>query len=52
MAKEKNYMPQSTAGLMRYYEESQESIKFKPEHVAIVSIGIVVLEIFIKFILI
>ncbi len=52
MAKDKMYMPQSTAGLMRYYEESNESIKFKPEHVAIVSIGIVVLEVAMKFLLV
>jgi len=52
MAKDKMYMPQSTAGLMRYYEESQESVKFKPEHVAIVSIGIVIFEVALKFLLV
>ena len=51
MAKDKIYMPQSTAGLMRYYEESAESLKIKPEHVAIASIGIVILEISLKFLL-
>ncbi len=34
MAEKKLTMPQSTAGLVRYYEESQSAIKLKPEHVA------------------
>ena len=34
MAEKKTYMPQSTAGLVRYFEESQSAIKLKPEHVA------------------
>ena len=33
MAKPKAMMPQSTAGLVRYFDESKESIKLKPEHV-------------------
>lgn len=51
MSKKKNYMPQSTAGLIRYYEESSEGIKVKPEHVVVVSILIVVAEIALKFML-
>jgi len=46
------YMPQSTAGLMRYFEEADEAIKVKPEHVAIVSAVIIVLEITLKLLLI
>ncbi len=52
MAKDKMYMPQSTAGLMRYFEEAEESIKIKPEHVAIGSIVIIILEIALKFLLV
>ena len=26
-------MPQSTAGLIRYFDESKEAVKLKPEHV-------------------
>ena len=48
MSKEKTYMPQSSAGLTRYFEEAQDSIKIKPEHVAIASAGIIVLEIILK----
>jgi len=36
--KEKQYMPQSSAGLMRY-SESDSKIKLKPKHVVAVSIG-------------
>lgn len=28
-------MPQSTAGLIRYFDESKEAVKLKPEHVVI-----------------
>lgn len=49
MAKEKYSMPQSTAGLIRYFDETQESIKFKPEHVLVVCVGIIALELVLKF---
>jgi len=52
MAKDKMYMPQSTAGLMRYFEEAQDSIKIKPEHIAIGSFAIIVLEIVLKLLLV
>jgi preprotein translocase subunit Sec61beta len=35
--KEKQYMPQSTAGLIRYFDV-EEGIKLKPEHVIAISI--------------
>ncbi len=37
-------MPQSTAGLIRYFDESKESIKLKPEYViamCVIVIGMV-----------
>lgn len=38
MAKEnKNYMPQSTAGLIRYFDV-EEGIKLKPEHIVAMSV--------------
>ncbi len=52
MPKDKMYMPQSSAGLMRYYEEAEDSIKLKPEHVAIGSVAIIILEITFKFLLV
>lgn len=48
MAKEKYSMPQSTAGLIRYFDASKESLKLKPEHVVAISMVIVVFEIVIK----
>jgi len=35
--KEKQYMPQSTAGLVRYYDV-EEGIKLKPQHIVAISI--------------
>lgn len=52
MAKEKMSMPQSTAGLIRYFDESQEAIKFKPEHVVAFCVGIIALELALKFVLV
>ncbi len=49
--KPKAMMPQSTAGLIRYFEESEEQIKLKPEHVIGVAIAIIIIEILLKFML-
>lgn len=35
--KERNYLPQSGAGLIRYFDV-EEQIKIKPEHVVAISI--------------
>ncbi len=48
--KDRIQMPQSTAGLVRYFEESKESIKIKPEYVAGTAAAIVVIEIILKVI--
>lgn len=45
----RNIMPQSTAGLIRYFEESEEAIKLKPEHVVGIAVAIIALEIILKF---
>lgn len=50
MAKEKSYMPQSGAGLIRYFD-TNTGIKIKPEHVIIFSLLIIGAEIALKFIL-
>jgi preprotein translocase subunit Sec61beta len=49
MAKDKMYMPQSTAGLIRYFDEGKETVKIKPEHVVAVSVVIIALELALKF---
>jgi preprotein translocase subunit Sec61beta len=46
---DKIQMPQSTAGLVRYFEESKEAIKLRPEHVVVVCALIIVMEIAFKF---
>ena len=40
--KDKVMMPQSTAGLIRYFEESEESIKMRPEHVIIIAVATII----------
>ena len=47
--KPKSMMPQSTAGLIRYFEESDEAVKLKPEHVIGIAVFIIILEIILKF---
>ena len=41
-------MPQSGAGLIRYFDESAEAIKLKPEHVVVICAAIIVLELALK----
>ena len=48
--RDKNVMPQSTAGLIRYFDQSKESIKIKPKHVLIACGVLIALEIMIKFV--
>lgn len=47
--KDKIQMPQSTAGLVRYFEESKEAIKIKPEYLIAILIVIIAFEIALKF---
>ncbi|MBU0899005.1 MAG: preprotein translocase subunit Sec61beta [Nanoarchaeota archaeon] len=47
--KNKMQMPQSSAGLMRYFDQSKESIKIKPEYVVIFSVVIIALEVIFRF---
>lgn len=46
--KEKQYMPQSTAGLIRYFDVD-EGFKIKPEHVVALSVGFAALVLVMKF---
>lgn len=43
------YMPQSTAGLIRYFEESKEAVKIRPEYLVGICLAIVALELVLKF---
>ena len=47
--KDKIFMPQSTAGLIRYFDESEEAIKLKPEHVVGIAFLIIIIELLVKF---
>ena len=47
MAKDKQSMPMSTAGLTRYFDESPEAVKLKPEHVVAIIISLIVIEVFL-----
>ncbi len=46
--KEKNYLPQSSAGLMRY-AEADEKIKITPNHVVAISVVFAAVVIVLKF---
>lgn len=48
MADKRTQMPQSGAGLIRYFDESAESLKLKPEHVVIICGAVIVLELVLK----
>jgi preprotein translocase subunit Sec61beta len=51
MTEKRTIMPQSTAGLIRYFEESEEAIKIRPEHVVGIAVALIALEIILKFIM-
>jgi preprotein translocase subunit Sec61beta len=48
MAKDKQYLPQSTAGLIRYFDE-ETSVKLKPEHVIWITVIFTALVLVMKF---
>ena len=45
--REKNYMPQSTAGLIRYFDEDS-GIQLKPKHVIWISLGFTALVVILR----
>jgi preprotein translocase subunit Sec61beta len=47
--KDKNYMPQSTAGLIRYFDGTKKGKKLKPEHILGFCVFLIILEIMVKF---
>ena len=49
MPKEKTYMPQSTAGLIRYFDADEKGIKLKPESVIWITVAFVALVLVLKF---
>ncbi len=47
--KEKSYMPQSTAGLIRYFDAEEKGIKLSPKTVVWISVAFSTLVLFLKF---
>ncbi len=43
-------MPQTGAGLVRYFDEFQDRISIEPEHVLLFCIGVIVLEVLLRFV--
>ncbi len=46
--KEKQYLPQSTAGLIRYFDVD-EGIKIKPQHVMMIGVFFAAIVLVMKF---
>lgn len=49
MSEKKTYMPQSTAGLIRYFDSEKELIKLKPQHVVAISLAFSLIVILARF---
>lgn len=49
MPKEKTYMPQSTAGLIRYFDVEEGGIKLKPSAVIWISLFFTFFVLILKF---
>lgn len=50
MGKDKKlYLPQSGAGLTRYFDDYKESMTFKPEHVVIFIGGVIAVLVMARF---
>ena len=51
MSKERGNLPYTAAGLVRYYDQESSGKKIKPEYIVAFSVGVVVLELALKFLL-
>lgn len=51
MAEKKSFMPQSTAGLIRYFDTENEVIKIKPEWVIAIGIMFTIIVIFFRLLM-
>lgn len=48
MAEERQSLPQSTAGLTRYFEEDNSGIKVTPEQVVVFTSAVIIIEILLR----
>ncbi len=49
MAEEKKYVPQSGAGLIRYFDVEESKIKLKPSHIVWISVFFAAFVLVLKF---
>ena len=47
MAQDKISMPSGMGGLVRYFDEYQSKIKFKPGHIIVLSVAVILIMIFL-----
>ena len=47
MAQDKISMPSGMGGLVRYFDENQSKIKFKPGHIIVLCVIVIVIMIFL-----
>lgn len=47
MAQDKISMPQGMGGLVRYFDEYQSKVKFKPGHIIVLCIVVIVIMLFL-----
>jgi preprotein translocase subunit Sec61beta len=47
--KKQGMMPQSTAGLIRYFDEGEGSFKIRPEYIIGICAALIVIEVGLKF---
>jgi preprotein translocase subunit Sec61beta len=45
MANDRMYLPQSGGGIIRYFDEYKSKLEFRPQHIILMIIVVVVLEI-------
>jgi preprotein translocase subunit Sec61beta len=50
--KDKIYLPSGFGGLVRFPEEEEEKIKLKPEWVIYLIVGLIIIELLLKFLLV
>ena len=48
MADQRINMPSAQAGLTRYFEDSESKIKFKPQHIIVLAVVIILIEIALR----
>jgi preprotein translocase subunit Sec61beta len=48
MADEKVQMPSGMGGLVRYFDDAKSKIQFKPEHIVVFVIVVIVIEILLQ----